>query len=66
MSHLLDPGIAPVKKYRVLKDAWLYGKFFKAGEFVELNDKQAKYELMSGNIELYVPVLDLEDESDDE
>jgi hypothetical protein len=54
MSHLLKKGTAPVKKYRVLKDAWLYGKFFKEGEIVELNDKQAKYELMSETIELYV------------
>lgn len=56
MSHLLHPGFAPAQKYRVVKDAWIYGKFFKAGEIVELNEKQAKYELMSETIEPYEPL----------
>lgn len=38
------------KRYLVNADAWLYGKFYHAGESIELTEKQAKYEVMSGTI----------------
>jgi hypothetical protein len=39
--------------YIVKNDSWLYGRFYKAGEKIHLSEKQAKYELLAGNLELY-------------
>lgn len=33
-----------------MRDAWIYGSKYRAGESVFLNEKQAKYELLSGTI----------------
>lgn len=38
------------KPYIVQADAWLYGKLYTKGSEIELTDKQAKYELLSGTI----------------
>lgn len=36
--------------YKVIADAWIYGKHYKAGDYVKLNPKQAKYEILSSTI----------------
>lgn len=38
------------KPFIVQADAWLYGKLYVKGSEIELTDKQAKYELLSGTI----------------
>lgn len=39
-----------MKEYVVTRDAWIYGNKYKENDIVHLNEKQAKYELLSGTI----------------
>lgn len=41
-----------MKSYKVLNADWFNGLWIEAGETVELTDRQAKYPLMGGTIEL--------------
>jgi hypothetical protein len=36
--------------YTVIADAWMYGKHYKVGDKIDLNAKQAKYEIYSGTV----------------
>jgi hypothetical protein len=36
--------------YNVISSAWIYGKHYKPGDKIELNAKQAKYEIYSGTV----------------
>jgi hypothetical protein len=36
--------------YKVIASAWIYGKHYQVGSNIELNDKQAKYEILSGTV----------------
>jgi hypothetical protein len=40
-----------METYRIRKAGWFMGKYFHEGTEVLLNDKQAKYAVMSGQIE---------------
>lgn len=46
------------KRYTVNASAWLYGKLYPKGSVIELNEKQAKYELLAGTISPEVKVED--------
>jgi hypothetical protein len=48
--------------YVVTQDAWIYGRFYKKGEKLRLMDKQAKYELLAGNLTLEDPTVDTLDD----
>jgi hypothetical protein len=36
--------------YNVIASAWIYGKHYQVGDKIELNEKQAKYEIYSGTV----------------
>jgi hypothetical protein len=36
--------------YNVIANCWMYGKWYKVGDKIDLNPKQAKYEIYSGTI----------------
>jgi hypothetical protein len=36
--------------YNVIASAWIYGKHYQVGDKIELNAKQAKYEIYSGTV----------------
>jgi hypothetical protein len=36
--------------YNVIANCWMYGKWYQVGDKIELNAKQAKYEIYSGTI----------------
>ncbi len=44
-----------MKRYRLLCDAWVYGKFMAKGDEVELWPKQAKYLVMEKTLAEVVP-----------
>jgi hypothetical protein len=37
--------------YNVIANCWMYGKWYQVGDKIDLNPKQAKYEIYSGTIE---------------
>jgi hypothetical protein len=43
-------------KYRFLQDGYFMGKCYKIGDEVDLNPRQAKYALLSGQLEALVPL----------